>query len=69
MLVNAILTYILRDGTQDSLKGTVDQRTINPLVSLSIAERPRFTLSNRDRTRPYKTSTITILLSKDELIT
>ncbi len=48
----------LRDGTNESLSGTAD-KTVNPLASLSFMDRPRFTLSNRVRTRPYETFIIT----------
>ncbi len=58
--MNAILLYIPRDGTQDSLSGTA-VKTVSFLVSLLFMDRLRFTLSNRDRTRLYEFSIITIL--------
>jgi hypothetical protein len=37
-------------------------KAVNFLASLLFMDRQRFTLSNRDRTKPYETSIITILL-------
>jgi hypothetical protein len=59
MLVNARLAYISIDGFLYSSCGQ---------VSFSIAslfDRPRVTLSNRDRTRPNETFIITIIVQLD----
>ncbi len=57
--MNAILPNILKDGIQDSLRSTAD-KTLKPLASLLFMDRPRFTLTNRDRTRPHEASIITM---------
>ncbi len=59
MLVNARLVYISVDGLHYRSGGQVIL-TINLLASLHLFDRPRDTLSNRDRTRPNETSIITI---------
>jgi hypothetical protein len=57
MLVNARLSYISVDVLHYSSGGQVIL-TVNCLALLHF--RPRITLCNRDRTRPYKTINITI---------
>jgi hypothetical protein len=60
MLVNARLLHISVDGLHYSLGGPVIL-TFNPFFVASPFDRPRDTLSNRDRTRPNETSIITIV--------
>jgi hypothetical protein len=59
MLVNARLVCISFDGLQYRLGGQVILN-VNLLASLHLFDRPRDTLSNRDRTRPNESSIITI---------
>jgi hypothetical protein len=59
MLVNTKLLYILVAGLHYSSGGQVIL-TVNPFSIASPFYRPIDTLSNRDRTRPNKTSIITI---------
>jgi hypothetical protein len=59
MLVNARLVYISVDGLHYSSGGQVIL-AVNLLDSLHLFNRPRDTLSKRDRTRPNETSIITI---------
>jgi hypothetical protein len=59
MLVNARLSYISVDGLHYSFYSQVIL-TVN-LDSCFTFDRLRVTLSNRDRTRPYKTFIITII--------
>ncbi len=60
MLVNASLSFILVDGLHYSSGGQVIL-AISLLASLHLFDRPRDTLSNKDRTRPNETSIITII--------
>jgi hypothetical protein len=57
--MNAILSYISRDGAKNSLSGTAI-KIVNFLESLLFMNRLRFTLSNRDRPRLDETSIISI---------
>ncbi len=61
MLVSVRLTYILIDASHYSSHGQVIL-IINSLASLHFFDRPRVTLSNRDRTRPNETFIYNILL-------
>jgi hypothetical protein len=60
MSVNARLSFISVAGFHYSSGGLVIL-TINPFSAASPFDRPRDTLSNKDRTRPNKTSFITIV--------
>ncbi len=62
MLVNARLSFISVDGSHYSSDGLVIL-IVNPFFIASPFDRPRDTLSNRDRTRPNETSNITIISS------
>jgi hypothetical protein len=60
MLVNTQLSFILVDCFHNS-SGSQVILTINPFSVASPFDRPRDTLSNRDRTRMNETSIITIV--------
>ncbi len=62
MLVNARMPFISVDVFHYSSGGQVIL-TVNPLSIASPFDRPRDTLSNRDRTRLNETSNITIKLT------
>jgi hypothetical protein len=59
-VVNARLSYILVDGLHYS-SGSQVILTVNPSSVAPPFDRPSDTLNNRDRTRPNKTSIITIV--------
>jgi hypothetical protein len=61
MLVNARLSYISVDDLHYNPGGLVIL-TVNPLALVHLFDRPRVTLSNRDKTRLYETINITIPL-------
>ncbi len=61
MLGNARLLYILVDGLYYRFSGGQVIVTVNPLAPLYSLTDQGFTLSNRNRTRPYETFIITIV--------
>ncbi len=65
MLVNARLSYISVDGLHYSLGGQVIF-TVS-LLRRFLFDRPRDTLSDKDRTRPNETSIITIFSTQKYL--
>jgi hypothetical protein len=64
LLVKERLLYISVDGLHSRFSGDQVIVTLNPLVSLHSLTDQEFSLSNRDRTRPYKTFLITITVFK-----
>jgi hypothetical protein len=62
LLVNTKLQYILIDGTQNSKCGTA---FMNVIISSAIlfSNKLRFTIVDRDGTKPYETFTFTIVFA------